>query len=141
MAKVLALIGTYLVGLLKGLATFFLSGGAIVFTAVASFSYMIGKLYQVYTENSNLVAGWIDDLSNVIQNLQSLEVSGLSGVLVYATAVDSLVTYLTSFTTAVIGILSIVCFGLISFFIAIAIPFIAFKILYFIKSKISEIST
>lgn len=139
--KWLILIGSYLLGLLKGLSTFFLSGGGVVFLAVGMFTAFISKLSNIFTSNSDTVAAWIDDLATAVQHFQSINFDGFAQVIVYATAVDSLVTYLTSFTAVVLALLTLVLFGVVSAAIAVALPFVLFKVVYFLKKQITSISS
>lgn len=137
--RFLVIIGGYLLALLKGVSAFFLSGGGVVFIAVSLFTGFVAKSAQIFYNNSSKVAEWIDKLTDIITKFHDLNVEGFSQVVVYATAVDTLITDLVSFTSVFLGLLGLVCFGLLSFAFAIAVPLVVFKVLYFLKKQISSI--
>lgn len=134
--KALVVIGYFLLNLCKGLASFFLSGGGVLFVAVASFATLCGSLYGFFQDNAQTVVDWANELSNIIQNFSDIGSNDISSYLVYACAVDTLLSWLTSFLTVFFTILAFVLFGIVSAFLGVVIPLVVFRVSYFIKSKI-----
>lgn len=134
--KFLVFIGSFLLNLSKGLASFFLSGGAVLFVAVASFATLCSSLYDVFYDNSEFVIDAATMVTQFIGELSKIGSNDVSAYLVYSTAVDSLISWTVSFISSFFIILTFVLFGIVSSFLGIVIPLVVFRVSFFIKSKI-----
>lgn len=133
----LVALGSLLAKFVSKLAGFFLSGGAVVFTAIASLAALVVSIVGKFDEFSKYVCDGLDAASSLVNGLQSFSwfQSSLSQSILYAFGVDTLLSYAETYILTIGTVLLFVLLGLGIAVFSVVVPLVVFRVVYWVKSQ------
>lgn len=119
-----SLLITYLVGPLVKLAGFLTTRGGTILAAATTFTGLVASLYALVSSHASGISDFIQPVTNAAQSMRAYlsDVGSIAQAVMYYTACDQLYLSLSTFATALLGILSAALLVAVSLLFAAMLP-------------------
>lgn len=116
------------------LAGFLTTRGGTVLAASATFTTLIASLYALVSQHASGVSEFLQPVTNAAQSMRAYlsEVGTIGQAVMYYTACDQLYLSLSTFVTALLGILTAALLVAVSLFFAAMLPVLITQITSYI---------